>query len=202
MKAGTLFTPEDIFEKIERCLPYIRPSNGGVTLSGGEPLLQPDFIIGLFKICRKNLVHTAIDTSAFYHEYIDPGKIDEVIKLTDLFIVDIKASNVALNKKISYMELKGSLSFINKLERKKMPYWLRYVLVPGLNDSDKDINDLKNILGALRHCKKFEFLPYHTLGKHKWKHMGVKYPLEGFRPASHSDTKSAMDRLLNPNLIA
>lgn len=193
--AGILTSAKDVFEKIERCLPYIESSGGGVTVSGGEPLLQPDFLTELFKMCRKESIHTAVDTSAFYRYAADGRKTEKVIGLTDLFIVDIKAPSADLHKKVTSRELEETLSFIDKLEKKTRDYWLRYVLVPGLNDSDKDIKDLGNILSGLRSCRKFEFLPYHTLGKHKWGYMGLTYPLEGFRAAKQKDIQNALDTL-------
>ncbi|MFH1854379.1 MAG: pyruvate formate-lyase-activating protein [Candidatus Omnitrophota bacterium] len=195
IKAGTLMTAKEVFEKIERCLPYINSSKGGVTISGGEPLLQPEFLIGLFELCRNNSVHTAIDTSVFYPKDIDLKKINKLISLTDLFIVDIKASNISLHKSITSRELEEALSFIKKLEKKNKSYWVRYVLVPDLNDSDEDIEGLKSILSNLKNCKRLEFLPYHTLGKHKWEHLALKYPLENFRAANQGDMKKALVKL-------
>ncbi|HDP16369.1 MAG TPA: pyruvate formate lyase-activating protein [Candidatus Omnitrophica bacterium] len=194
LNAGTLMSAEEVFEKIERCLPYLNSSKGGVTISGGEPLLQPDFLIDLFNLCRRNSVHTAIDTSGFYPKEIDPKKINKVINLTDLFIMDIKASSIDLHKSITSRELKDALSFIKKLEKKNKRYWIRYVLVPDLNDYDEDMEGLKAILSNLKNCKKLEFLPYHTLGKHKWEHLGMKYPLENFRAANQGDMKKALSK--------
>lgn len=194
IKGGTLLSAKEVFEKIERCLPYLNSSNGGVTVSGGEPLLQPDFLIDLFNLCRRNSIHAAIDTSAFYPKGIDPKKINKLISLTDLFIVDIKASSISLHKSITSRGLEEALSFIKKLEKKNKPYWIRYVLIPDLNDSDEDIEGLKSIASNLRNCKKLEFLPYHTLGKHKWEHLGLKYQLENFRVADQGDMKKALDK--------
>lgn len=201
---GKLIAPKEVFEKIERTLPYIRSSNGGVTVSGGEPLLQMDFLIALFKLCRKNSIHTAIDTSCFYSKITFPhfrsgenptsevGKgLDVIINLTGLFIVDIKASEEKLHKKITSRELIEAFSFIDILEKKKKPYWLRYVLIPTLNDSEKDINALRKIISPLKHCERFEFLPYHTLGKYKWKHLGLKYPLKNLPVATKENIDKA-----------
>ncbi|MBU1007062.1 MAG: pyruvate formate lyase-activating protein [Candidatus Omnitrophica bacterium] len=194
--SGKLCSVKEVFGKIEKCLPYLQSSKGGVTVSGGEPLLQPDCLIELFKLCKKESIHTAIDTSTFYPADIDEKSIDKLISLTDLFIVDIKASCIDLHKHITSMELKKPLEFISRLEKKKKHYWVRYVLVPDLNDSESDIDNLKKILSNLKYCKRFEFLPYHTLGKHKWELMGLKHPLENFRAATPEDTKKAAARLL------
>jgi len=193
--SGSCFSAKDVFEKIERCLPYINSSGGGVTISGGEPLLQPDFLIELFKICKRHSIHTAIDTSAFYMSGADIKKIGSLIGLTDLFIMDIKAAENGLHRKITSRELSEVLFFIKRLEDKNKDYWLRYVLVPGLNDSEEDLKDLKTLLAGLKYCKKFEFLPYHTLGRHKWEYLNLSYPLDGFPCATPDDVKNAFTYL-------
>ena len=194
LRAGFEMDAGEVFEKIKRCMPYIKASGGGLTVSGGEPLLQIDFLIQLFELCKKNDVHTVIDTSAFCNAP-DRRLIDRLIGLTNLFILDIKASREALHKKITSRNLNEALEFLNILETKKKPYWLRYVLVPGLNDSQTDMHALNKILAGLDCCEKFEFLPYHTLGKHKWKHMNLKYPLEGVSPANTRHIESARGRM-------
>ncbi|MFH1478262.1 MAG: pyruvate formate-lyase-activating protein [Candidatus Omnitrophota bacterium] len=196
LNAGDLYTAKEVFHKIEKCIPYMASSNGGVTLSGGEPLLQPDFIIELFKLCRASSIHTTIDTSAFYAKSLSKEKLDKITALTGLFMVDLKASSKKLHKDITGREMGEAVSFIEDLEEKKKPYWIRYVLVPGLNDSEKDISGLKEILSTLRYCKNFEFLPYHTLGNHKWSHLGLKYRLKDTPPAAKEDIKKA-EKLLS-----
>jgi len=191
LKAGFDMSAEEVLEKVKRCMPYIRASNGGITVSGGEPLLQMEFLIELFRLCKKNNIHTAVDTSAFYNNH-DRKLLQRLISLTDLFILDIKAAHEALHKRITSKPLKEVIDFLNILESEKKPYWLRYVLVPKLNDSKKDMRDLKNILAGLNCCEKFEFLPYHTLGKQKWEYMKLKYPLRGTSPASPQDLKRAL----------
>ncbi|MFA5388320.1 MAG: pyruvate formate-lyase-activating protein [Candidatus Omnitrophota bacterium] len=190
LKSGFDMSPEEVLEKVKRCMPYIRASKGGITVSGGEPLLQIDFLIKLFKLCKLNDIHTAVDTSAFFNKP-DRKLVEKLIALTDLFIVDIKAARASLHKKITSRELSEVMEFLNILESKKTHYWLRYVLVPKLNDSKKDMEALKKILARLKFCEKFEFLPYHTLGKHKWEYMKLKYPLRNTRPATSQDIKRA-----------
>lgn len=190
MNSGFEISAREVFEKMKRCLPYINSSGGGITVSGGEPLLHVDFLAELFLLCKKEKVHTAIDTSAFYDQRNSTG-LGKLIRLTDLFIVDVKAGSEELHRKISSRELSQALGFLRMLEDKKKPYWIRYVLVPGLNDSKKDMESLSEILSGLAWCRKFEFLPYHTLGKHKWKHMGLSYPLDKTPAASAGDLKKA-----------
>ncbi|MDD3905243.1 MAG: pyruvate formate-lyase-activating protein [Candidatus Omnitrophica bacterium] len=191
LKAGFDMTAEDVLKKVKRCMPYIKASGGGITVSGGEPLLQMEFLIELFRLCKKNNIHTAVDTSAFYNDH-NRKLLQKLISLTDLFILDIKAAREVLHKKITSRPLGEVIDFLNILELEKKPYWLRYVLVPKLNDSKKDMQALKKILDGQAHCEKFEFLPYHTLGKHKWECMKLKYPLGDTDPASPKDIKKAL----------
>jgi pyruvate formate lyase activating enzyme len=190
-------TAKEVFKKIEKAMPYIRASGGGVTISGGEPLLQPDFLTALFRLCRKSSVHTAVDTSGFFSKK-DSKKIQGLLNLTDLFIMDIKSADAKQHKRLTARELKESLFFIAMLEKKKRPYWLRYVLVPGSNDSKEDIRRLNKLMQPLRYCQRFEFLPYHTLGSHKWAALGLRYPLKDARSATTKDIDRA-NRLLNKN---
>lgn len=181
---------DEIMENINRCLPYIVSSKGGVTVSGGEPLLQIKFLCGLFKRCRDKKIHTAIDTSAFYR-LEDKTGLSMLLSLTDLFMVDIKAVDEKLHKRVTSRELSQVFDFISLLEENKKQYWVRYVLVPGLNDSEQDLEELGRVASGLRYCSNFEFLPYHTLGRHKWEHLGLVYPLGNMKPAVAEDIKRA-----------
>lgn len=198
LDSGTLLTAKEVFKKIEKCLPYIRSSNGGVTVSGGEPLLQAEFLIDLFKLCRKMDIHTAIDTSGFLSNTPDNNKaISSLIKLTDLFLVDLKTVKPQLHKKLTSRNLEEVLSFIKMLESKKKPYWIRYVLVPGVNNAKSDMKSLKSLISGLKYCERVEFLPYHRLGMHKWKHLGLKYQLAKTRPATAKDIEKAEASIAN-----
>ena len=194
INAGKKFAAGEVFQKIERCFDYLRFSGGGVTVSGGEPLLQMGFLIELFGLCKNKGIHTAIDTSVFSGQR-DTRKLKRLISLTDLFIVDIKAADSSLHKKITSRELDEPLSFIEILEESRRLYWIRYVLIPGLNDSKKDLAALKKILARLKCCEKLEFLPYHTLGRHKWKGLGLKYHLNKIPSATAKDIKRAEKNL-------
>lgn len=188
--AGNFVEAEEILVKLDKCLPYIASSGGGITLSGGEPLLQMDFLCEVFRLCKERGVHTAVDTGAFYRQE-DGIKLPSVLALTDLFIVDIKAMDSKLHKRITSRDREQALRFIRLLEAGKKEYWLRYVLVPGLNDSEDDLKGLGKFVHSLNHCSNFEFLPYHTLGKHKWEHLGFPYPLKDNRIATPEDIKRA-----------
>ena len=193
--AGKIIDAEEIMSMVDKCMPYIISSKGGITVSGGEPLLQMDFLHHLFQLCKDKQVHTAVDTSAFYRPD-DESKLSKLLDLTDLFIVDIKAVDKDLHRRITSKDLDQVMRFIAMLEQNKKQYWIRYVLVPGLNDSERDLEKLRSIICGLSFCSNFEFLPYHTLGKYKWNLLGLKYPLEDKRVAAIEDIKKAK-RLLN-----
>jgi len=189
--AGSPMSADEIFGKIERCVPYIRSSGGGVTVSGGEPLLQAPFVADLFRRCKASGIHTALDTSAFLLPGTDGRAVDDAVGLSDLIILDIKAATRPLHRKITSRGLDEVLSFLGLLKERGKPYWLRYVLVPGLNDALHELRALRKIVEPLTHCEQFEFLPYHTLGAHKWKHLGIRYPLAGVRCATAEDVERA-----------
>lgn len=189
-QSGKDFSAEQVMERVEKCLPYIESSKGGITVSGGEPILQVDFLLELFRLCKDRGIHTAVDTSALYRKADEP-KLHALLELTDLFIVDIKAVDRSLHKEITSKELDQVMRFISLLEDNKKEYWLRHVLVPGLNDSEKDLSQLGEFARGLKYCSNFEFLPFHTLGKHKWGYLGLTYPLENKRPACAKDIKRA-----------
>ncbi|MFA5356249.1 MAG: pyruvate formate-lyase-activating protein [Candidatus Omnitrophota bacterium] len=190
-RAGRQMSAEQVVRKLDKCMPYIISSKGGITVSGGEPLLQMDFLKELFCLCKERGVHTAIDTGAFYRPQ-DEYKLFSLLELTDLFLVDIKSVDKDLHKRITSRDLKQVLDFINLLEENKKPYWIRYVLAPGLNDTEKDLKALGSLVRGFRHASNFEFLPYHTLGKHKWEYLGLEYPLKDVRVARSEDIKRAL----------
>jgi pyruvate formate lyase activating enzyme len=185
-----LMSAGQVGSRLDKCLPYITSSEGGITVSGGEPLLQMDFLQELFSLCKEKRIHTAIDTSAFYRPE-DEAKLSGLFDLTGLFILDIKAMDEVLHRRITKRELDQSMRFLRRLEDNKKEYWIRYVLVPGLNDSEQDLKKLGKLVRGLNHCKNFEFLPYHTLGKHKWERLGLAYPLKGTKAASALDIRKA-----------
>lgn len=189
---GREVTAAEIFEKIVKCLPYFEASGGGVTASGGEPLLQAGFLSALFGLCRAQGIHTAIDTSGF----IAPrglGEMGELIDLADLFILDLKCADAEGHRALTGRELAEPLALLGRLEELGKPYWIRQVLVPGLNDGERELQALKELLESARQCEKFEFIPYHTLGAHKWEALGMSYPLQGVRHATEADVTRAME---------
>ena len=186
--AGTLYTVQEILQIIEKYKNYIIPSGGGVTVSGGEPLLHQDFIIALFKELKKQNIHTAIDTSGMFPI---TEKIKELVTLTDLFLLDIKSINNEICKDLTGFSNKLELEFAKYLSNQGKHIWIRQVLVPGYTDKEEDLLKLKGFVKSLKTVDKIEILPYHDMGKFKWLNLGFEYPLNENRIATSEDIKKA-----------
>ena len=183
LKGGTTYSSDEIVEKILRYKNYIMP-NGGVTISGGEPLLQAKFLIELFTKLRQYNIHTCIDTSG---SVVLTDEIKELINLTDLFLLDIKCINDEKAINLTGVSNKKELEFAKYLSSINKPMWIRQVLVPGYTDDENDLIELKKFISTLSNVEKIELLPYHDLGKFKWEKLGYKYPLDGVRTANNED---------------
>lgn len=168
-------TPEEALKKVLRYKNYFG-ENGGVTFSGGEPLLQPDFLLETLKLCKENNINTALDTSGV-NNYT--GNKEEILKYVDLVIWDIKAINKEGYKKMTSKEIDESLEFLTICQKLNKKMWLRQVIVPGINDTEEYILKLKDFIKPLKNIEKVELLPYHVLGVEKYKKMGLKYRLDG-----------------------
>lgn len=187
-KGGNDYTVDEIFNKIIRYKNYFTVSNGGVTISGGEPLLQPDFVIALLKKLKGAGISTAIDTSGM----VDlTDKIKEIIDLTDLFLVDIKSINDETCKDLVGHSNKKELEFIKYLDSIGKEIWIRQVIVPGITDKEENLYKLRDFINSINHITKVDLLPYHDLGKYKWLELGEKYPLENVRTADSNDIEKA-----------
>ena len=162
---------------------FITP-NGGFTASGGEPLLQPYFLISLFKKLKEANIHTAIDTSGMI---AITDTIKELLKYTDLVLLDIKHINPQKCKELVGFSNEKELAFARYLNEHNIPVWIRQVIVPGITDDENDLLDLKAFLNSLHNVKKIELLPYHRLGQHKWEELGFNYELKDIRPATEKD---------------
>lgn len=191
-QGGTMYSVQQVLDKIEKYKNYIIPSGGGVTVSGGEPLLHLEFLTALFKELKNQGISTAIDTSGVF--YLTP-KIKEVIELTDLFLLDIKCINDDICKDLTGVSNKKELEFAEYLSKQGKHIWIRQVLVPGYTDKEEDLKKLKRFISSLKTVDKVEILPYHDMGKFKWENLGMKYPLEGIRTATNDDVERAKNIL-------
>ena len=183
IKNGQEYEVDEVLEKIMKVKNYITP-DGGVTISGGEPLLQADFLIELFKKLKKQNIHTCIDTSG---NLPITDKIKELIELTDLFLLDIKCVNDEKCKELIGKSNKDEIEFAKYLSEHGKPMWIRQVLVPTITDDEKDLKNLSLFIKSLKTVEKVEILKYHDLGRFKWENMKLKYPLEGYRTANQED---------------
>lgn len=187
INSGEQYTVKQVVEKIMRYKNYIVASNGGVTLSGGEPLLQQDFVISLFQELKKQNISTCLDTSGMF---TITDKIKQIVDLTDIFLLDIKSINDETCKWLTGSSNSLELEFAKYINEKNKRIWIRQVLVPGITDKKEDLLELKDFLKTIN-VEKFEFLPYHDLGKYKWEKLGVPYELEDVRVASNKDVERA-----------
>ena len=187
LKGGSTYSSDEIVEKILRYQNYIMP-NGGVTISGGEPLLQAQFLTQLFTKLKQYNIHTCIDTSG---SVALTDEIKKLIDLTDLFLLDIKCINDEKAIDLTGVSNKKELEFANYLSNINKPIWIRQVLVPGYTDDEQDLIKLRDFISTLKSVEKVEILPYHDLGKFKWEQLGEIYPLENVRTANNDDVARA-----------
>ena len=180
---GKIMSLKEVLNKIERYKAYILPS-GGVTVTGGEPLLQVKFLIELFKKLKKQNIHTAIDTSGMFDITDD---IKEVLKYTDLVLLDIKHIDSNKCKNLVGFSNEKELNFARYLSDNNIPVWIRQVIIPSITDDEQDLLKLKEFISTLKNVEKIELIPYHQLGKYKWENLGLKYELENISPATSQD---------------
>ena len=184
---GTLYSADEIVEKVENYKNYIVPSGGGVTISGGEPLLQTNFLLELLPKLRDKGFHIAIDTSGVFEL---TENIKKIINLSDLILLDIKCINDDICKKLTGVSNKKELEFAKYLSKINKPMWVRQVIVPGVTDKKEDLLNLKDFLSTLNNVEKIELLPYHDMGKFKWEQLGLKYPLADNPIATNEDVEN------------
>ena len=169
------YTSEDVLKKVLRFKPYFKRNNGGVTFSGGEPLLQSDFLIETCKLLKQENIHIALDTSG-----VGVGKYEEILENVDLIIFDVKHVTSNGYKDLTGADMKEVFDFLYVANKMKKKFWVRQVIVPGIMDNDEYLEKLNvfiknNIISS--NIEKIEFLPYHTLGKSKYEKLGIEYPL-------------------------
>lgn len=165
-------SPEELVKKIKRYKPYFKDI-GGVTISGGEPLTQAEFVCEVFKLCKENGIHTCLDTSGYGKNY------DKLLSYCDLVILDVKELDAEKYKKLTGKKIDQFFKFVETCQKKNKKLWLRQVIVPGLNDTVENVKKLNEFAKSLSNVEKVELLPYHTMGVEKYKKLGIKYRLDG-----------------------
>ena len=182
------YTPQELLDEVLKYKNFIK--SGGVTLTGGEPLMQPDFAREYFRLCKEAGLHTALDTSgAIYNE-----KTLAVLDYTDLVLLDIKALDADRCRKVCGSDGRNALLLLDELQRRGIAVWLRHVVVPGLTDDDAALDALVDFLRPYTVIQKIEWLPYHTMGVFKYEELGLDYPLKGVEPLSAERIREIRER--------
>lgn len=189
VNAGTLMEPTEIIEQYDRNAAFYQ-NGGGLTVTGGEPLLQVDFLIDLFTLAKEKGIHTCIDSSGIaFNRNNAPflAKMDKLMTLTDLVMLDIKHIDPEKHKELTSQDNKNILDFAKYLDEKGVDMWIRHVVVPGITDDDKYLFELGYFIGQFKNLKALDVLPYHTMGVVKYEKLGMEYKLKGV-PAMDKDT--------------
>lgn len=170
-------TVQEIITKYNSVKEFLK--NGGLTVTGGEPLAQIDFVIELFKKAKENNIHTALDTSGVLFNRNNTTKVDELLKYTDLVMLDIKHINDEEHIKLTNHSNKNILDFAKYLSEKNIAMWIRHVVVPSVNDKEEYLSELGKFLATLKTIKALDMLPYHNMAEPKYESLGIQYPLKG-----------------------
>lgn len=196
MDGGDEVTADEILKRALRFKPYWG-KDGGITISGGEPLLQIDFVIELFKKAKELGINTCIDTAGnpFTKEKPFFSKFEELMKYTNLLLLDLKEINPARHKDLTGFDNSNIIEMAKYLSEINKPVWIRHVLVPEHSDFDEDLDALSDFIDTLSNVDRVEILPYHTLGKFKWENLGIPYTLENISPPSAERIENAKNRI-------
>ncbi len=189
---GTEMTAEELISKALRYKAYWK-EEGGITVSGGEPLLQIDFLTEFFMLAKEHGINTVIDTSGNPFTRNEPfiSKFDRLMKYTDLLLLDIKEIDPKRHRIITGHDNKNILEMAKYLSKINKPVWIRHVLVPQYSDFDEDLKKLSDFIKGLKNVKRTEILPLHTLGIHKWELLGIPYELKNIAPPSPERIENA-----------
>lgn len=191
-----LVEPKDLIDKISRYKAYFG-KEGGVTFSGGEPLLQPDFLIKCLTLAKEKGIHTAIDTAG--KTWASDEQLEKILSLSDLVILDIKAVKEEDYKELTGQNMSSFKKFISLLNKHNKKLWLRQVIVPNLNDTQENIKNLSDFIEKnfkKDNILKIELLPYKSIGVHKYRTLGLKYRLEGVEDMNEDKCKNLEKQLI------
>lgn len=178
-RSGTPTSPDDLIREIRRYERFIKVAGGGVTLSGGEPLQQPDFVREVLHRCHEMGLHTALDTSGFLGERAD----DDLLDAVDLVLLDIKAGDPATYRRVTRTgRLAPTVRFAHRLAARGIPIWVRFVLVPGLTDDAANVAAVAGVVADLPTVERVEVLPFHRMGAAKYATLGLDFPLADTQP--------------------
>ena len=198
MHGGERRSAESLIEEYEHNRAFYK--NGGITVTGWEPLAQIDFLLEFFRLAKEKEIHTCVDTSGATYRPGDSEynrKLDAVLALTDLVMLDIKHVDPASHRALTGMDNEGILAFARHLNEKNIPLWIRHVVVPGITDDPEAWTRLGQFIATLDNVKALDVLPYHVMGVSKYKELGISYPLEGVEPATKEQAAQARQIILH-----
>ena len=197
MNSGSLRSAQSLIAEYERNRAFYK--SGGITVTGGEALMQIDFLLELFQLAKQKNIHTCLDTSGVTfrrHESEYNRKLDKLMEYTDLVMLDIKHIDPKGHKDLTGHDNAGILEFARYLEGKQIPVWIRHVVVPGITDDPAYLRQLGEFLGTLSNVKALDVLPYHIMGVRKYEELGLEYPLKGVEPATKAQALAAKKMIL------
>ena len=195
IKKENNFTADEVVKKVLRFKPYFKRNNGGVTFSGGEPLLHVDFLVEVCDLLKKENIHIALDTAG-----VGVGRYEEVLKNIDLIIFDIKHIDSDGYKDLTGTDMNEIYDFLLVANKMKKKFWIRQVIVPGIMDNDRYLDRLNSFIKnnfISSNVEKIEFLPYHTLGKSKYEKLGIDYPLGDLEEMDKEKCEELYNKFMN-----
>ncbi|MBQ8960669.1 MAG: pyruvate formate lyase-activating protein [Ruminococcus sp.] len=191
---GREVTAEELLEEYSSYKEFLR--SGGITATGGEPLAQPEFLAELFSKAKAQGIHTCLDTSAGPWGSSASGKIGDVLRYTDLVMLDIKHIDPEAHRELTGVSNSHILDFARHVSSLGIPLWIRHVVVPGITDGEEELTALGEFLSTLRTLKALDVLPYHDMGREKYRQLGISYPLEGTPPLTKEEAVRARDLIM------
>lgn len=192
--SGKSVSAEEIILEYEKYKEFLK--NGGITVTGGEPLMQIEFVTEVFRLAKEKNIHTCLDTSGIAFTSDNTEKFDSLMKYTDLVLLDIKHINSSVHKKLTGFANENILSFARYLTEKEIPVWIRHVVVPEYTDREDDLISLGKFLSSMKNLKALDVLPYHDMGIAKYEKLGIDYPLKNVSPLSKENAVKARDTIM------
>jgi len=196
LKNGHRVTMDDVKGEIGKYADFLIEAGGGITISGGEPLVQPKFLASILRWCKEKNLHTALDTSGFLGKRMTKQMFDD----TDLVLLDIKSSVPEVYKAVTGVSVEPTLEFARRRAARNISIWIRYVLVPGLTDDFDNVEGVADFVSTLSSVERVEVLPFHKMGEHKWEAMDLKYQLKEIEPPSEELLARVLDQFRQRNL--
>lgn len=198
LENGKQVSVEELVVEIQKYTSYMKSSGGGVTISGGEPLMQPGFVRSIFKRCQELGIHTALNTSGFCN--LESAK--SVLEFADLVLLDIKSFDPVTYTRVTGCDIEPTLALAKYLNAINKPTWIRFVLVPGLTDDPENMAGLADFIAPFNNVERLEVLPFHKMGEYKWQELGFEYLLANTSPPSPEQVQAALDIFRSREIFA